>query len=326
MIDGIHYCILAAFVLDLILGDPRWLPHPVRLIGFAAKVGEAALTKVLGRSYVGGIAFALIIVAGSFWAVWGILSLCEHWDRRIALTVQTVLLYFAFATRDLDVEGRRVYRDLQAGKIDAARASLSMIVGRDTDHLDEREIVRGTVESVAESTCDGVVAPILFACVGGAPLAWLYKAINTLDSMVGHKDGRYAKFGWASARLDTVANFVPARLAGILMVVAGGLCTTRWAAAWRVMIRDGRKSPSINAGVPEAAMAGALGVRLGGTNVYQGVPETRPFLGDPERDLERDDIRRAIHIMYFTAVFSLVIGLGLRWVILSGLTHLSWRW
>ena len=196
-----------------------------------------------------------------------------------------------------------------------ARRALSMIVGRDTQSLDESEVVRATVETVAEGSVDGVVAPLVFALVGGAPAAMAYKAINTLDSMVGHRDDRYRRFGWASARLDDVANLVPARLARLLYPLASLACGCDATRSWRVAWRDGRKSPSPNAGIPEAAMAGALGVRLGGTNFYDGVATVRPYLGEPLAALAASHIPAAIRLMYVVSLLALLLGLGLRMAI-----------
>jgi adenosylcobinamide-phosphate synthase len=180
-------------------------------------------------------------------------------------------------------------------------------VGRDTEKLDDREVVRGAVESVGESTLDGVIAPLFFAFVGGAPAAIAFKAASTLDSLVGHKTERYLRFGWASARLDDVLNWLPARIAQVLYPAASLLVGLRAGPTWAVAWRDGRKSPSPNAGISEAALAGALGVRLGGVNSYDGIPEERPLLGDAHRDFESADIRRSVAWMYASSFLALLI-------------------
>lgn len=310
--DELAWSVLAAFALDLILGDPRWFPHPVRLIGWSALGLEWLLTRLLGRNRLAGVVFTLLIVGGSYAAVWGLIRAADRVDHSLAVGVSILLLYTSLAARDLDVESSRVYRDLKRGDLVGARERLSMIVGRETAHLDESEVSRAAVETVAENTVDGVISPLFFALLGGAPAAIAFKAASTLDSMVGHRTERYLKFGWASARLDDVLNFIPARLARLLYPVASFVSGLSVGGCWRIVWRDGLKSPSPNAGISEAAVAGALGVRLGGVNVYQGAPLFRPYLGDPTRPVERRDIRRAVHMMYASAVLALALFVGLR--------------
>ncbi|HUY35272.1 MAG TPA: adenosylcobinamide-phosphate synthase CbiB [Pirellulales bacterium] len=306
---------MAAFAIDLVLGDPRWLPHPVRLIGRACTSLEAVLARVLGRGYVAGMLYTLVIVAGVWAVAAGLVGLAAAWDWRAGVAVQVLLLYTTLAARDLDVESRRVFLALEAGDLPRARGDLSQIVGRDTAGLDESEVVRAAVETVAENTVDGVVAPLVFALIGGAPAALAYKAINTLDSMVGHLDERYRKFGWASARLDDAANYLPARLARLLFPLASLACGLDAVRCWKVVWRDGHKSPSPNAGIPEAAVAGALGVRLGGVNYYQGAVLFRPFLGDPLQPLSRRHIPAAIRLMYVVAFLTLALGTAIRMLV-----------
>jgi adenosylcobinamide-phosphate synthase len=306
------WCLPIAFALDLALGDPRWLPHPVRLIGFAATNLEKILVNCFGRNYLAGLLFTAVIVGGTWAAAAALVSGAALCDWRAGLVVEILLLYTALAARDLAVESSRVYRALDDGDLPAARSKLSMIVGRDTRHLDESEVVRATVETVAESSVDGVVAPLFFALIGGAPAALAFKAINTLDSMVGHRDDRYLRFGWASARLDDVANLIPARVARLVYPLASLICGHNALRTWQIAWRDGRNSPSPNAGIAEAAVAGALGVRLGGTNFYDGVACVRPYLGEPLVPLARDHIPAAIRLMYCVSVLTLLFGLGLR--------------
>lgn len=307
-----EWCLPVAFALDLALGDPRWLPHPVRLIGLMATALEKMLTYLFGRTYLAGMLFTMTIVTGAWAICAAIVISAAAWDWRAGLVVETLLLYTTLAARDLDVESFRVYRALANHDLPEARRALSMIVGRDTHALDESEVVRATVETVAESSVDGAVAPLLFALVGGAPAAMAYKAINTLDSMVGHRDNRHFHFGWASARLDDLVNLVPARLARLLYPVASLVCGYDAVASWRLAWRDGRKSPSPNAGIPEAAMAGALGVRLGGVNFYDGEAAVRPYLGEPLVALEKKHIPAAICLMYVVATLTLILGFVLR--------------
>ena len=322
MKDELVWCVLAAFIVDLLVGDPRWLPHPVRLIGRSAAGLEWLLTRALGRHRFSGILFTILIVGGSYAAIWGLILAADRVDHRLALGVSVFFLYTCFATKDLDVESTRVYRHLKRGDLETSRKSLSMIVGRDTARLDEPEITRAAVETVAENTVDGVVSPLFFAILGGAPAAMAFKAANTLDSMVGHRTERYLKFGWASARLDDVLNFIPARLARLFYPLASSLCGLSAINCWRIAWRDGLKTASPNAGISEAAVAGALGVQLGGLNYYEGVEHSHPYLGDPTRPLERRDIRRAVHLMYATAGLMLAFLLGMRILIKTQLWKL----
>ncbi len=327
MIDELSVSMMAAFGLDRILGDPRWLPHPVRLIGRVTVRLEPLLTRLFGRNRSSGTLLAAMVAGGAYFAVWGILNAAERFDHRLTLILTVYFLYSALAARDLDQESMKVFRSLQRGDRNAARKDLSMIVGRSTDQLNEREIVRGAVETIAEGTVDGILSPLFFAVLGGAPLAMAFKAANTLDSMTGHRDERYIRFGWASARLDDLLNLVPARVARFFYPVASLLCGLNAARCWSVSWRDGRKSPSPNAAISEAAVAGALGVQLGGVNIYQGKAEKRPHLGDALRDLEPRDIPRAVKWMYATSIIGLAFFTGIRAFILSmePWRHLSWQ-
>jgi len=291
-------CTAAALALDCWLGDPRWLPHPVRGIGRAAAWLEPALVSVLGRTYAAGVVFTLLIVGGAAGAAAVLLALASSVSAWLHTAVATLLLYTAFAARDLDVEASGVSKALRGGDLVAARRQLSRIVGRDTEKLPTPEIVRGAVETVAESTLDGCISPLFYAIVGGPVGVIAFKASSTLDSLVGHRDERYERFGWASARLDDVLGLIPARLTRFWFPIAALLCGLRARASWRIAWRDGRCSPSPNAGIPEAAAAGALGVQLGGVNTYQGHAESRPLLGEPLRPLETADIDRAVQLMY----------------------------
>lgn len=312
MSDELSWCILVAFVLDLLLGDPQGMPHPVRAMGWTAIRLESFLTRLIGRNRFSGIIFTIFIVGGFSLGIWSLIRLADHYDHWLGLAVTTYVLYTAFAARDLDIESSRVYRDLEQNDLEAARKSLAMIVGRDTAELDEAEVTRAAVETVAENTVDGVLSPLFFAALGGAPAAMAFKAASTLDSMVGHRTTRYLKFGWASARLDDAINFIPARVARLLYPIASFLCGLSVVNCWRIAWRDGLKSPSPNAGISEAAVAGALGVRLGGHNSCHGQLLFRPYLGDSARSLERYDIRRAVHLMYVTCLLMLALTVGAR--------------
>ena len=290
--------VLAAVVLDWLLGDPRQLPHPVIGIGKLITLLEAALRRVGANGRGGGIALVVLTIGGSVAAAWAILSSLHHVHPQVGLAGEIILAWYCLAARSLHWESGLVAAALDAGDLAAARQHLSQIVGRDTDQLDTPEIWRGAVETVAENTADGVIAPLCYLLVGGPVLALAYKAVNTLDSMVGYKNERYHQFGWAGARLDDLANWLPARITGILLVLAAPVAGGAPASAWAMMRRDGRNHSSPNSGIPEAAVAGALGVQLGGVSSYFGQAVAKPTIGDPARPLDRAAWRGSIRLMY----------------------------
>ncbi|MGE7827048.1 adenosylcobinamide-phosphate synthase CbiB [Paenibacillus sp. NPDC093718] len=311
------WIIWAAVVLDLLIGDPRWLPHPVIGMGKAIRRVEgwirqrATTAQSLKRA---GILLPVIVAGGSFVLAWLLLELCGAIHPWLAWGVEIVLIATAIAIKGLREAGLEVYGHLRSGHIAEARRALSMVVGRDTGHLDEPEIVRGTVETVAENIVDAVIAPLFFALIGGAPLAMAYRAVNTLDSMVGYKNEKYQHIGWASARLDDIANWIPARLTAGLLTIVAAVFSLQWKKAIKMVRRDARKHPSPNSGFPESAVAGALGIRLGGENSYQGVISFRAYMGDPERPLEAEHIRVTNRLLLgvsvlFTLLGTLVLGL-----------------
>ena len=308
-----------ACLLDVIVGDPRWLPHPVRFMGSVIAWCDDRIRPLLHRpvgQQAAGVLLALGLPALVYAIGWGAIELAGRLHWVLGRGVDVVLAFTTLAARDLIDHARSVLRALEAGSLEGAREAVSKIVGRDVSELSEQEIVRATVETIAESTSDGVIAPLFYMAIGGAPLALAYKAVNTLDSMVGHRDERHRYFGWASARLDDAANWVPARLTALLFVLAGWLLSRRIGTAryaWSVLLRDGRKHPSPNSGRPEAAMAGALGVQLGGTNFYGGVPEERALLGDPGSVLVVSHIRSALWLM----VTASLLAAGLATTILA---------
>lgn len=314
MTQALWFRVTAAFLLDLILGDPRWLPHPVVALGKLT----AALEKALRRPHhrpsqqrLAGILVVVMVVGVA--ALGGVLAV--GWATSLhplaGLVVEVLLIYTTLATRSLEDHLVPVARALDRRDLPAARRAVSLVVGRDTAGLDEAEVARAAVESAAESTCDGIVAPLLFAFLGGATGALAYRAINTLDSMLGYRDERYRFFGWAAARLDDLANLAPARLSAGLLLGAGALRGYDWHRALRILRRDARAHPSPNSGYPEAAMAGLLGVRLGGLNRYRGVPSFRPYLGEPGRPPQVADVWAALALVEAAAWLALICGDGL---------------
>ncbi len=309
-----------ACLLDLLAGDPRWIPHPVRAMGRAAAWYEGWARLVVhgpAGERAAGVLVALGLPGLAYAAGWAALGLAGR-AHEVAGSVTAVLLaWTTLAARDLADHARAVRRALEAGSLAEARRAVGLIVGRDTADLPEPEVVRAAVETVAESVSDGVIAPLFYLTVGGPPLALAYKAVSTLDSMVGHREPRYRHFGWASARLDDLANWIPARLTAGLLVLAAGLVSGSvqpLRRAWLVLQRDGHKHSSPNSGRPEAAMAGALGVQLGGINTYEGLAVERPRLGEPLEPLRPRHIEQALRLMWTAAGLALALALGaLSW-------------
>lgn len=305
-----------ACLLDAAVGDPRWFPHPVRGMGAIVNWYDRRIHRLLlsvANQRIAGMLLAVALPSGAYATgalfIWLGNSIDPLWG-----TATTVLLaWTTLAARDLIDHVLAVQRALQSVSLAEARTAVAKIVGRDTEEMDEADIVRATVETIAESTADGIVAPLFYLIIGGAPLALAYKAVSTLDSMIGHLDDRYRWFGWASARLDDVANFIPARITALLLVFSAGIVSRSWPVmqrTWQIVLRDGGQHSSPNSGHPEAAMAGALGVQLGGVNRYSGLPIERPCLGDPGQPLTRNHIGRALTLMIRTSLIAVLLGMG----------------
>jgi adenosylcobinamide-phosphate synthase len=306
--------LLLACAIDAVVGDPRWPLHPVRIMGYAIAWCDEQVRSVV-RSRIGlrqaGVILAIGLPVTAYAVGWLLIVLAADIHSWLGMAAKVALAYTTLAGRDLADHVRWVRQALEAHQLEDAREAVSQIVGRDTDELSEPELVRATVETVAESTSDGIVAPLFYLMLGGPPLALAYKAINTLDSMIGHLDERHRDVGWASARLDDAANWLPARITALLFVTAGGLLSGSLDVAkkaWAIVMRDGGKHPSPNSGRPEAAMAGVLGVQLGGTNLYDGKAVTRPVLGDPGSALTSEHIGQALMVMVVT--YLLAVGLA----------------
>ncbi len=294
--------IIAAFIMDLFWGDPRWFPHPVRGIGWLIQRGESRLRRFasspMTEKIAGGVLVACV-VSFVFGLSHYLITTAFRLTPYFGFMVAAVMGYTAIAARDLAGAAKKVLALLNDGDIIRARKELSLIVGRDTHDLNEQEIVRAAVETVSENTSDGVIAPLFYMAIGGPALAMAYKAVNTCDSMLGYKNERYLHFGWAAARLDDVVNYIPARLTGVLLSVAALFVPgASWRRALHTSFRDGRNHPSPNSGYPEAAVAGALGVRLGGASTYGGMASTKPYIGKDDKVLAKKDIEKSILLMY----------------------------
>jgi adenosylcobinamide-phosphate synthase len=330
-------CLVAAVLLDLLLGDPRWYTHPVRVIGWLCSFGEKYCRRWLPqRETLAGTATALSVLGSVFIILWGLLSLARIIHPAVEVIFAVFLLYTSIATRDLLRHSKNVYLALVPScDLKEARRRVGFIVGRDTNALDRDGVVRASVESVAESASDGIIAPLFFSALavllqGFLPIsagslspvavaaigAMLYKATNTMDSMFGYKNKEYLHFGFFAARLDDVLNYLPARLCGLCIVAACPLTGLDIRRCWRIFLRDRREHASPNSGHPEAAMAGALGIQLGGASVYFGKEVYKPTLGDPTREIEAKDILRANSLVLYS-LFVFLLGTVLSCVVLS---------
>jgi cobalamin biosynthesis protein CobD len=302
------FIIPVAYILDLLVGDPQWKWHPVRLIGRLIDVLESRFNRSEYNRKFFGIILVVLVTGAVTFVVWAILRVCAAIHRFMPYAVSLLFIYFALSVRDLADEAAKVKRDLECGNIRRARNDLAMIVGRDTDNLDEPEIIRATVETVAESTMDGIVAPLFYAFLGGPVLVWLYKAVNTLDSMVGYKNERFKEFGWASAKLDGLLNFIPAKITSFLISASMLFCGKDWLNSFRWGARFILRGPAVNSDAAEASMAGGLGIQLGGTNFYDSIAIHKPFLGDAFEPLHIKHIRQSTVISYITSALMLAVG------------------
>ena len=306
----------AAYVLDLLVGDPQWSAHPVRFIGrLIVKLEKKLNSGSANRRKLTGVILVFLVVLSVVLTVWGILKLTALVHPILFYAVSTVLVYFSFSVRALAIEADKIQKNLEKGDIRQARDNLALIVGRDTKELDAPEIIRATVETVAESAMDSIIAPLFYAFLGGPILAWAYKAVNTLDSMVGHKTERFREFGWASAKLDGLLNFIPAKITAFLICISMFFCGENGRNSFKWTLRYLFRGPGVNSEAAEAAMAGGLGVQLGGTNFYNSVAVQKPFIADALEPLSVRHIRESARVMYIASVLLVFAG----WVIIKNI-------
>jgi len=306
--------IIAAYFLDLIIGDPHWIPHPVRIIGKVIKYLERVLRKNnqgQQAEKIKGIILTVITVGLSYFIIYFLIYIAGIISPGLKFAFSSFFIFTTLSTKNLGEEAFSVYRALEEDNLELARERVSRIVGRDTSDLDEEEIVRATIETIAENTVDGIISPLFYAVLGGAPLAMAYKAVNTLDSMVGYKNEKYLYFGWFSAKLDDLVNYLPARISVLLIPVASLIVRQRGLMALRAIFRDGKESPSPNAGIPQAGFAGSLGIQLGGVNFYQGLKEYRPILGEKLKKKSSKDILNAIWLSCTVSMLMFLSGLAI---------------
>ncbi|SJZ37272.1 adenosylcobinamide-phosphate synthase CbiB [Selenihalanaerobacter shriftii] len=304
--------VIIALILDLLIGDPDWITHPVIIIGKFINWGEKHLRAITNGELserLAGILLALVTITLTWSITYILIKVGTTIDIWLGLIFKIAILYTTLSIKGLAKAGGEIYKLLIISDLQEAREKVNWIVGRDTTKMAEEEIVRATVETLAENTVDGILSPLFYAFLGGAPLAMTYKAINTLDSMLGYKSKDYLYFGWAAARIDDLANLIPARVSGILFPIAAFLLNKKGITSFKMVLRDAHKHPSPNGGYSEAAVAGALGIRLGGLNYYHGQSSFREYLGEKTRILEANDIKDVINLMYLTTGLFVIIGI-----------------
>ena len=314
------YALILGFCLDLLIGDPHGIPHPVVYIGKLIDVTEKGMRKMFPKTVRGenfaGAAVWLIVVTVSAGIPLLVLHLAYGANCWLGLLLETILCAQILATKSLKTESMKVYQALQTGDLSKARYAVSMIVGRDTQYLDEAGVTRAAVETVAENTSDGIIAPMLFLAIGGAPLGFFYKAVNTMDSMLGYVEMPYKNVGLVPAKMDDVFNYIPARISAFLMLAAGGLLGMDVKNGWKIFKRDRYNHSSPNSAQTESVCAGLLGLRLAGDAWYHGVLHKKKFIGDPLREIVPEDIPLACRLLYGTAFLGLLVFCAVKLFIL----------
>lgn len=295
------YILLIAFVLDSLLGDPRWLPHLIVLFGKAIAFFEQLLNKD-PRKLIKGLLMVFLLVIATYLSTFGLIIGLKALNPLLGDAAAVVILFYCLANRTLIQEGQEVFRTLKEEGLEAGRKRLSWIVGRDTTRLDEQQIRTATLETLSENLSDGVIAPLFYYFIFGVPGAAAYKMVNTLDSMIGYKSDRYKSFGKVAARLDDVANYIPARITAMLM-----LLVTRKFTGIGFVFREGKKHASPNAGYPEAALACILNCRFGGPNVYHGQLVDKPYIGNRSKVLSHKDLRTAVYVNWASSVLLIIV-------------------
>ncbi len=310
--------IIGAYLIDLAIGDPRFLPHPVIFIGRLISYLEKLIRKMIKNERVGGIILVIGVLLITGILTHGLIILAYMIYMPLGVILECLLIYQIMATKSLREESMKVARALDDSLEDGRRA-VSYIVGRDTKELDEKGVIKATVETVAENTTDGIVAPIIFCSIGGAGFGMIYKAVNTMDSMVGYKNEKYIKFGTAAAKLDDIVNYIPARITAIIMIIASGLLKMDMKNAIKVFKRDRYNHKSPNSAQTESVCAGALDLQLAGNSCYFGEVYEKPTIGDEIRKIEIEDIKRVNRLMYATSLIAIAICIGIRLLIFKGM-------
>ena len=302
--------LIIGFGIDLVVGDPHGFPHPVILIGKLINALERGLRKMLpktasGEKVAGALLWIFVVVVSSLLPAL-LLWFCHSISPWLRLGAESVMCWQILATKSLRDESMKVYHALESGDIMKSRYAVSMIVGRDTAELDDAGVTRAAVETVAENTSDGIVAPLIFLAIGGAPLGFFYKAVNTMDSMLGYVESPYKNIGLVPAKMDDVVNYIPARISALLMLAAGCLLRLDVKNGWKIFCRDRFNHASPNSAQTESVCAGLLGLRLAGDAWYHGVLHKKKYIGDALREIEHEDIPRAGRLLYVTALLALL--------------------
>ncbi|MGR3220153.1 MAG: adenosylcobinamide-phosphate synthase CbiB [Candidatus Anammoxibacter sp.] len=306
--DLLYLQIIIAFFIDMVIGDPYRFPHPVKGIGKLIQFMERKLRNVRIPERLAGVILAGFVVVCVYFITLQFVQFAGTFGKTCQIAASTIVIYFCLSMRGLVTEAKKIILMLKKDDLQGARRVLSNIVGRDTANLTTDQVKRACIESIAENMVDGIIAPLFFAFIGGAPLAMAYKAVNTLDSMVGYKNARYIKFGWASAKLDDAANFIPARITIWLVPIASFICAAGPLNSLRIWLRDSHKHPSPNSGIPEALFAGALRVQLGGDCSYNGVNVKKSVIGDEQEILKIKTISKAIQLVYMCSGLTIALG------------------
>lgn len=312
------FALLTGYILDLIIGDPHWLMHPVIIMGKQISFLEKLFRRIFPKTDSGeksaGVLLWIITAVTAFLIPAVILPLCHSISPYLRLAVESVMCWQCLATKSLKDESMKVFHALKSGDTEKARYNVSMIVGRDTKELDDLAITRATVETVAENTSDGVIAPMLYLAVGGAPLGFLYKVINTMDSMLGYVEPPYKNIGMFSAKADDLANVIPSRLSAVFMLVAGAILKMNVKNGKKIFLRDRFNHKSPNSAQTESVTAGLLGIRLAGDAYYHGVLHKKKYIGDALREIEYDDIPRVCRLLYVTSVLAFILFASVRFL------------
>ena len=305
MVKWTALALILGFLIDLLLGDPRWLYHPVRIIGNGISLLEKILRRMFpktpGGEKTAGFFLVLLICIGSGGVPFLLLYLAYHIHTVLGIALETFMCYQMLAVKSLKAESMRVYEALKKPDLPGARTAVSMIVGRDTRSLSAAGVTKAAVETIAENTSDGIIAPLFYMAIGGPALMFLYKGINTMDSMVGYKNEKYLHFGRYAAKLDDIANYIPARISAWLMILASFFAGFDWKNAKKIFLRDRYNPASPNSAQTEAVMAGALDIQLAGNAFYFGKLYEKPTIGDAVREVETEDIKRANRLLYASA-------------------------
>ncbi|MEF9984234.1 MAG: adenosylcobinamide-phosphate synthase CbiB [Oscillospiraceae bacterium] len=305
------YAVIAGFILDLIFGDPQYSFHPIRAIGKLIEVSEKFTRKLCPKSNKGelfaGVLTVLFVSTITFSVTFATIKIANSINIYVGFAIESILCYLVLATKSLKTESMKVYYPLKDGDVEKARYAVSMIVGRDTANLSDVQIAKAAVETVAENTSDGVIAPLIFLAIGGAPFGFLYKAINTMDSMIAYKNEKYMYFGRFAAKLDDIVNYIPSRLSAIFMIIASFFIGLDWKNAFKIFKRDRYNHESPNSAQTEAVCAGALNIMLAGDAYYFGKIHKKPTIGDNNRPVCFEDIKLANRLLYATAIVGIIV-------------------